>query len=328
MTCAAPTCANLVIRRNLNHRYCQSNCPGRAAARKMFCYRCGELRDHIMRGPVLCRSCRAGVEERRHGRKHHICRECQTTPRDDRRGPPLCARCRASCRMCRTHGSEMPWGRLCRDCRPIYTKMQAEASAARLRARKRATVACRFCNRVQGLTICRECRQICRVCQGPVGDDGKGRTCKRCANAMFKAWYREQVGIPDDAEGLADCLECGQPNQPSGRHKTIAMHIRFCSKNCRYRYKGRRRRAARKAVRHADFSRLDILERDGWMCQLCNKRIDRRLKFPHPKSASLDHIVPLSVGGADVPSNVQAAHWDCNVAKGNRPANDQLRLVG
>lgn len=154
------------------------------------------------------------------------------------------------------------------------------------------------------------------------------RFCVDHARARFKEWYREQVGINAEAAGRSECLECGSPTMPAGNHATIAVHVKFCSKNCRYRYKGRKRRAARKAVRHMDFSRLDILERDGWMCQLCNKRIDRRLKFPHPKSASLDHIVPLSVGGADVPSNVQAAHWDCNVAKGNRPANDQLRLVG
>lgn len=47
-------------------------------------------------------------------------------------------------------------------------------------------------------------------------------------------------------------------------------------------------------------------------CALCNQPYapgDRR---------SLDHIVPLSLGGADTRSNVQSAHFSCNTRKGNR----------
>jgi 5-methylcytosine-specific restriction endonuclease McrA len=43
---------------------------------------------------------------------------------------------------------------------------------------------------------------------------------------------------------------------------------------------------------------------------------------------SLDHIVPVSLGGTHTWANVQLAHLRCNVSKGNRPANEQLRLVG
>ena len=51
------------------------------------------------------------------------------------------------------------------------------------------------------------------------------------------------------------------------------------------------------------------------------------LAYPHPRSASLDHIEPLSLGGQHVHSNVQLAHLDCNMAKSNRQAA-QLRLFG
>lgn len=66
------------------------------------------------------------------------------------------------------------------------------------------------------------------------------------------------------------------------------------------------------------YRRDDIFERDGWTCGICATLIDRQVKWPDCGSASIDHIVPLSLGGDDIPSNVQAAHLGCNLSKGNR----------
>lgn len=70
------------------------------------------------------------------------------------------------------------------------------------------------------------------------------------------------------------------------------------------------------------------MRRDGWKCGICGKKINRRVKAPHPTSPSLDHIVPMSKGGGHLYSNVQAAHFLCNSQKGNGAADDQLLLVG
>ena len=90
-----------------------------------------------------------------------------------------------------------------------------------------------------------------------------------------------------------------------------------------------RRRAAKVGTMEAEpVDRDAIAERDGWRCQLCGRRVDPSVAWPDPMSRSLDHIVPLSLGGAHVPSNVQLAHLGCNSVKGNRPAGEQLRLIG
>lgn len=68
------------------------------------------------------------------------------------------------------------------------------------------------------------------------------------------------------------------------------------------------------------FNNTDVFERDAWMCGLCQEHVDSSLRYPDPLSASLDHIVPLSLGGDHTPANVQLAHWVCNVRKGNRAA--------
>lgn len=64
----------------------------------------------------------------------------------------------------------------------------------------------------------------------------------------------------------------------------------------------------------------EIAERDAWMCGLCAEAVDPELTWPDPLSKSLDHVMPLTRGGAHDPSNVQLAHLRCNTAKGNRVA--------
>lgn len=64
-----------------------------------------------------------------------------------------------------------------------------------------------------------------------------------------------------------------------------------------------------------------VYAQSNWKCHLCGKRVRRNLKYPHPKSASLDHIVPLSwrsQSPGHVWGNVALAHLRCNQSKGAR----------
>ncbi len=63
------------------------------------------------------------------------------------------------------------------------------------------------------------------------------------------------------------------------------------------------------------FTRAEIGDRDGWICQLCGIEIDSMLEYPHPRSQSLDHKLPISKGGAHTRENCQISHLECNVAK-------------
>ncbi|MBX3031925.1 MAG: HNH endonuclease [Chloroflexi bacterium] len=48
--------------------------------------------------------------------------------------------------------------------------------------------------------------------------------------------------------------------------------------------------------------------------------------MPHPKAPTVDHIVPISAGGADSLINVATAHFECNWRRSDG-GNAQLRLV-
>jgi hypothetical protein len=81
------------------------------------------------------------------------------------------------------------------------------------------------------------------------------------------------------------------------------------------------RRRAKKAS--GEFEKIDrdmVFERDDYECKLCMKPLDMSAKFPHPLSPTLDHIQPLSKGGHHLYVNLQAAHFRCNTAKGDRTA--------
>ena len=71
------------------------------------------------------------------------------------------------------------------------------------------------------------------------------------------------------------------------------------------------------------------------VCALCGEKIDKKLRFPHPLSPSIDHIQPVAKGGH--PSsidNLQVAHLICNQLKGtkdtiqaNKGINEQNKLI-
>lgn len=61
-----------------------------------------------------------------------------------------------------------------------------------------------------------------------------------------------------------------------------------------------------------------LAERDGLDCGICRTPVDMAARWPDPKSASVDHIIPVSRGGTHDESNLQLSHWACNHAKRDR----------
>lgn len=64
------------------------------------------------------------------------------------------------------------------------------------------------------------------------------------------------------------------------------------------------------------------------VCGICGKPIDFKLKYPHPLSPCIDHIIPVAKGGhpSDI-DNLQLAHWTCNRQKSDKLFNSVLTPV-
>ncbi len=118
---------------------------------------------------------------------------------------------------------------------------------------------------------------------------------------------------------LPDCPYCGEQMDRVGRVQ--------CGKpECQRAYQRERMRATsalRRALKNGAEAEgpihlQEIAERDEWTCGICGDPVDREVAWPDPDSPSLDHIVPLSRGGAHAPRNMQLAHLGCNASKGAR----------
>lgn len=64
----------------------------------------------------------------------------------------------------------------------------------------------------------------------------------------------------------------------------------------------------------------------GLPCWLCGQDIDYQADPRSRRSFTLDHAVPLSLGGDLLdPANARSAHRACNSARGNRLSAPQAR---
>lgn len=164
----------------------------------------------------------------------------------------------------------------------------------------------------------------------------------------YSRWQRngsaadaDQAWTVSDVEG---CIVCGDP-VPSG----IGFR-RYCSRSCAsMAQRGIRARTRVCALCGNEFSLLTrsprsgrrkyssastcarcgkpgnlrrnvpiLVDRDGRDCGICGQGVDLDLRHPDPRSPSVDHVVPRSLGGHDHISNYQLTHLLCNIRKQNR----------
>lgn len=89
----------------------------------------------------------------------------------------------------------------------------------------------------------------------------------------------------------------------------------------KWKRKGARRQAAKVGIR---YTLSEIAARDGRTCHLCQSAVDMTLSGNQAWGPTIDHLIPISKGGADAPDNVALAHRTCNERRGAR----DLRQVG
>lgn len=159
------------------------------------------------------------------------------------------------------------------------------------------------------------------------------RTCARCGVDIDHRDIRSRHCSPRcrdrDYEGsvigtIRDCLFCQTPFSPSKNPQV------YCFPRCRgaadiernreayHRRNAERRARERGAAVGEPFTRKQVLDRDGWICQLCLAPIDWDLTGRGRFAPAVDHIVPLSKGGRHSLDNVWAAHAGCNATKQDR----------
>lgn len=167
---------------------------------------------------------------------------------------------------------------------------------------------------------------VCLVC----GTELNSRCRKTCSfecgtelgRIRTRQRYEMMTGVKlRSCRGPRPCRWCGSlivPRSYNGRGRNT------CDRCQCYRSGGHEQRAAFYGVPAETVSCIDVFERDNWTCQLCRRRVLRRAKRSvntgrlHPRTASIDHIVPLSRGGSHSERNCQCACLRCNLRKGSK----------
>jgi 5-methylcytosine-specific restriction endonuclease McrA len=176
----------------------------------------------------------------------------------------------------------------------------------------------------------------------------RSKTCKHCTSTFMTCWPRQAFCSKQCRQDFFNAKNNALRAPKHAPRPCDICTIEYtptrsdsltCSNRCRARLNYRRsrewrtewaraRRAARRGLLTEDFSLLDIAERDRWRCQICGHSVDKTLKWPHTQCGTMDHIVPIALGGEHSRANCQLAHANCNRSKGARLSEPvQLALL-
>ena len=132
---------------------------------------------------------------------------------------------------------------------------------------------------------------------------------------FHKAWRQTH---PEKASAHDKTYREANPEKHSARYKAWAQ-----ANPEKIRERSRTRWVLKHKSQVESINEKVVYLRDGWICQICHKRVYKKVKYPDSMSPSLDHIIPLSKGGSHIYANVQLAHFGCNSGK-----KDNILLQG
>lgn len=266
--------------------------------------------------------------------------------------------------LCQSCGADAAGKFLCGRCQEMSNERQRQA-----RAKRRASGLCLNCgkNKTENY-YCDECVdkkfnrvRICKTdgCQGRAMS--KREFCEQCVahRATKKVYFpkceycgyiftsrskvsrccssecykeicrREQKDQYRERSGMVlsefECEYCGKP------FKAWLKRQACCSADCGKRHYKRQCRARGRSVHVEDVSMNKLFFRDNGRCRICGRKLNLKRKTPHPLSATIDHIIPLSKGGLHKYINVQLACFRCNCHEkgaGTVAGGEQLLMFG
>lgn len=145
------------------------------------------------------------------------------------------------------------------------------------------------------------------------------RVAARAADLVGRACAWCGAEMPTDLRG--DAIHCSDLCRSARWYAENAEHVQSLVRAWRAANPDRlseseHRRRARvyaTAIGPIDYQR--VWERDTGCCWICEKPVDRGLRYPDPMSRSWDHVIPLAAGGSHTMSNIALSHLFCNISK-------------
>jgi len=155
----------------------------------------------------------------------------------------------------------------------------------------------------------------CATCGGDFVRHGKSArlSCYACRPAVAGGPRVKFHTYSADGPHVLTCEECGVTYR--GKRRDRRFHNRACASRHRNRLMVHRRRAG---GGDRGITIEALYQRDMGICGICHLAVPAIGvgQVARHLVASIDHVVPVSLGGPHVWSNVQLAHCGCNSRKG------------
>jgi 5-methylcytosine-specific restriction endonuclease McrA len=146
--------------------------------------------------------------------------------------------------------------------------------------------------------------------------NNKPCTCKTCGSVFSRVYGNKmRLYCCEDHQAIGKA-KIANRSKGTFNNRAKKMLIRFYG-NTNYR------------AHYKRIARATILKRDKYKCYICGQELNREYIEPYdPLNPTIDHIVPLAVGGDHKPSNVRACCMECNSMKGDSVENAvQLAMI-
>lgn len=122
-----------------------------------------------------------------------------------------------------------------------------------------------------------------------------------------------------EARECRHCRKSYTPEYGSLRTYYCTLDCRRKAINLRTGGNTHRRRARKFGVSYSPVNRRKVFERDGWKCYLCGCDTPMEMSGAREdNSPELDHVVPMSRGGAHSYENTRCSCRACNLAKSDK----------
>lgn len=178
---------------------------------------------------------------------------------------------------------------------------------------KFCSMACQYASRRKP-ELCRVYYIECQTCTELfTSSNALRKYCSERCSYIYQ-YHRDYPGVEPRP---FECIDCGQSFiQRHGNNPRCDI--------CRGQRKGaiksagsaRRRSRERSNGPWEPVSRQYIFERDHWKCYLCGQSVDQSAPVIDPLYPTLDHVMPLALGGTHTADNLRLACRACNVSKG------------
>lgn len=168
----------------------------------------------------------------------------------------------------------------------------------------------------------------CIDCGAPIKYSGRGRPPVYCAECRKqhdkltrKKAYRKYMESEKGQKWLSEYMKSDSRKASdrkyyqNNKQSIKERQQRYCQTESgkRSRQTRKARRRAREAgVEHEPWTREEIIKRDKGICQVCGLPVYDYDDAPKRLKPQIDHIVPISAGGADKADNLRLTHAFCN----------------